>query len=1379
MERLRDTLDSSLSPADEKGRYYNKIPGFSMTAGATPYPDVVSREECQSKCSPDAECKSYSWRGGADKACLTSTEALSYDSAYNLYVQSRTSEKRTYREFPGLVYRATGWVEKVGIEATECQKVCDSTAACAAFSYTIPNEDVSLAKCLLSGKAISYSPGFNYYEKKGVKVSTTTADGEVTVPTPEKKPEVSAMKKELMKDLEGKIKGAAVEIKESQKVELEMLKQKKETESELRKQTIQAKETEAKNLLSEKSGIKEEVDNKLTKFALDESKKMAVDKEKEMLRLAAAAMKNKATLDDEKAKREQAFATLAADNAKTEADTAAKDAQMRGEQEAKVTAESQKIADEERKLQKDKENIAAENAETALETASALAEKKAADVKLKLKTEQDKILISQSEQLAKQREAAVAKETEQKVANTRTAAATEQTAQRQEQAENLKKQNALAQVQTSEQNKVDAKADQQREKLQNNLVIAEEGRLQKAGEEVQKALMKQSEAEADKKKEEAMALIAKDEQDVKSAKELSDVENAAKVKMAAAKKISDERLEQLKFEADKEEEVRAEASRNVANAAGIEAKEAAEIEAKKAEVDAAEKEAEVKKAEEESAKQVAAEAKAAKLKEAAAAAKLKSDEELAQKNIEEQKADNIAKAKAKRVEEEAKQKAVEAKAVADAELEKSKAEQEAKDQAAKAAEQANIAARTAIETVYATVAAFTDSGIKLVGANIEQMEADVKKAKETLSTARAQSRNANKTYTDAVKLHKMAITLAKKATGEDKATDDAAATAAKNNVAEAKMEAEAKEDALKKQGEKAKAEATERAEDQAADEAKKEVDQKAERAKADAAANPNALSLLETRESARYHRLIRARRHLLHDLEDSLQVAPPHRRLLQADAKSSNVTKSPTTLRTLAPTVTPTRAPTQSPTVDDEIAKAAREARTQVNLAALAENKALTEKTLQTKKLLEQEAAYELATKEQRVIIANTMPANTPQGKLPEMTKQKGYLELQNAEDHIREVFLKFDMSTLEAGDVIKGGVLRMYKKSGGEADAIVRISVCAWERGTITFTNSQKFGEKQCQKSPSKLPSLNQQWAEITLDGPALEKKKNADTHLCLKIEGGPSGEPDVFDSENTANKPELKLEIIKATTAEEKAAKLAAEQKKQDQIKEKARFKITKLKDLTAKFKTAKLAVKKEAEDKTEAGFDTQCQAELELKTTGSGLAALKASESAKTASATKTEVQNKRKELTATFDAENKIKVANSNTAVGSAERTKLETELKEATGKTIDQQMATFTQQAETNANEEAGKAAEIAVSALTKEMTQKCEKSKEDRIKGYQKLTSDDEASIKTQAEAALPAAMEKFVPSREMEVVRLKESAYTSHLQHSQVQLLDDGAVSW
>merc|ERR1712086_1045880 len=139
--------------------------------------------------------------------------------------------------------------------------------------------------------------------------------------------------------------------------------------------------------------------------------------------------------------------------------------------------------------------------------------------------------------------------------------------------------------------------------------------------------------------------------------------------------------------------------------------------------------------------------------------------------------------------------------------------------------------------------------------------------------------------------------------------------------------------------------------------------------------------------------------------------------------------------------------------------------------------------------------------------------------------------------------------------------------------------------------------------------------WAEIVLDGPALEKKKNADTHLCLKIEGGPSGEPDVFDSENTANKPELKLEIIKATTAEEKAAKIAAEKKKQDQIKEE------------------KLAGKKETEDKAEAGFDTQCQADLELKTQGSGLAALQASELAKTASATKTEVQNKRKELTAT--------------------------------------------------------------------------------------------------------------------------------------------------
>jgi len=461
------------------------------------------------------------------------------------------------------------------------------------------------------------------------------------------------------------------------------------------------------------------------------------------------------------------------------------------------------------------------------------------------------------------------------------------------------------------------------------------------------------------------------------------------------------------------------------------------------------------------------------------------------------------------------------------------------------------------------------------------------------------------------------------------------------------------------------------------------------------------------------------------------------------------------------------------------VAKAAREARMQVNLAALAENKAKAEKDLRTKKFLEEEAAYQLSTKETQVAIANTMPANTPQGKLPEMTKQKGFLQLQNAEDHIREVFLKFDMSTLEAGDVIKGGVLRMYKKSGGEADAIVRISVCAWERGTITFTNSQKFGEKQCQKSPSKFPALLNTWAEIVLDGPALEKKKNADTHLCLKIEGGPSGEPDVFDSENTANKPELKLEIIKATTAEEKAAKIAAEKKKQDLIKEKARFKITTLKELTAEFKKEKLAGKKETEDKAEAGFDTQCQADLELKTQGSGLAALQASELAKTASATKTEVQNKRKELTATSEAENKNKVANSNTAVGSVERTKLETELKEATAKTIEQQMATFTQQAEKNAQEEASKAAETAVAALTKEMTQKCEKAKEERTKGYQQLTTDDGASIKTQAEAALPAALEKFVPSREMQVVRLKESAYTSHLQHSQVQLLDDGAVSW
>jgi len=1406
VERLRDTLDSSLSPADEKGRYYNKIPGFSMTAGATPYPEEVSREGCQSKCSPDPECKSYSWRGGADKACLTSTEALSYDSAYNLYVQSKTKKTRTYREFPGLVYRATGWVEKVGIAATECQKVCDSMDACAAFSYTIPNDDVSLAKCLLSGKAISYSPGFNYYEKKGVKIATSTADGEATVPTAEEKQKVSPVKKALMKDLRGKIKEAKGEIKASLKAELAMMKEKKQMEKALRKKTKEVERAETKKQKSEKKGIEEEVDKKATAFALDESKKMAVKKEQEILQLAAAEMKNKETLDDTKATREQAIATSAAETAKTDAETAKKSAEMKGEQEAKDTAEKQKISDEEGKLQKDKETIAAENAKSAVEVAAAAANKKAADVKLAMKTEQDKILVSATEKLAVVKEAEAQKDTEAKVAEARAAAAKEQTAERQEQGEEVKKQNALAQVKTSEQNKVNAKTDAEREKNKNNLMIAEEVRVQKAGEEVQKALGKEAEAEAKKKEEQAMALIAKDEQDVKNAQALSVMENLNKEKMAEAKKISDQQLEKMKFEEAKKEEVRAQASRNVAKAADLEARDAAKIEAKKAEVEAATKEAEVKQAEEDAAKQIASEAEKAKLEAKQAVEKLASDEKLAQESIETQKADDIEKAKAKRVEEVAKQKAVEAKAVADAKLEKSNAEQEAKDKTAKAAKQADMASRIAIQTVYATVAAYTDSGIKLVGSNIAQMEAEVKKAKEAVVVARVQSRNANKTYIDAVKLHKTAVILAKKATGEDEASDEAVANAAKSNVAEAKIEAEAKADKLKKKGEEVKAAAAERAADRVADEAKKKAEQKAERVKAAAAAAPrqrprapaprqrpraaaapaaaapaapNALSLLETRESARYHRLIRARRHLLHDLEDSLQVASPQRRLLQEDAKSSNITKAPTPLRTLTPTVTPTRAPTPSPTVDDAIAKAAREARMQVNLAALAENKAKAEKDLRTKKFLEEEAAYQLSTKETQVAIANTMPANTPQGKLPEMTKQKGFLQLQNAEDHIREVFLKFDMSTLEAGDVIKGGVLRMYKKSGGEADAIVRISVCAWERGTITFTNSQKFGEKQCQKSPSKFPALLNTWAEIVLDGPALEKKKNADTHLCLKIEGGPSGEPDVFDSENTANKPELKLEIIKATTAEEKAAKIAAEKKKQDLIKEKARFKITTLKELTAEFKKEKLAGKKETEDKAEAGFDTQCQADLELKTQGSGLAALQASELAKTASATKTEVQNKRKELTATSEAENKNKVANSNTAVGSVERTKLETELKEATAKTIEQQMATFTQQAEKNAQEEASKAAETAVAALTKEMTQKCEKAKEERTKGYQQLTTDDGASIKTQAEAALPAALEKFVPSREMQVVRLKESAYTSHLQHSQVQLLDDGAVSW
>merc|ERR1712086_409169 len=113
-----------------------------------------------------------------------------------------------------------------------------------------------------------------------------------------------------------------------------------------------------------------------------------------------------------------------------------------------------------------------------------------------------------------------------------------------------------------------------------NLMIAEEVRVQKAGEEVQKALGKEAEAEAKKKEEQAMALIAKDEQDVKNAQALSDMENLNKEKMAEAKKKSDQQLEKMKFEEAKKEEVRAQASRNVAKAADLEARDAAKIEAK-------------------------------------------------------------------------------------------------------------------------------------------------------------------------------------------------------------------------------------------------------------------------------------------------------------------------------------------------------------------------------------------------------------------------------------------------------------------------------------------------------------------------------------------------------------------------------------------------------------------------------------------------------------------------------------------------------------------------------------------------------------------------------------------------------------------------------
>merc|ERR1711975_144402 len=316
VKQLRD------SPSEKAASHYNKIPGFSLTNGATEHDGKTSREECRGVCSADPECKSYSWRE-SDKTCVTSKNKVEYDSQYTLYVKAKLSGTQgKFRSFPGLVYRTTNYLEcnsddcdkdkKCACDkqkgecdsAKQCECQCSILASCESFSYRKVTADKA-SQCLLSGKSISYSEGFNYYEKKGV-IATTWAgtdasDAVDSSEAPKPSEAQSAALQALLQHVKAKAEAARASIKKAEGEE-------ENAAAEEQKDLAETKEKE-KEAANE---IQKEQTREQGNFIKKNVAQAASEREQKNLEFAAAALKEKKEEEAEQAKSAEARAAKTA-----------------------------------------------------------------------------------------------------------------------------------------------------------------------------------------------------------------------------------------------------------------------------------------------------------------------------------------------------------------------------------------------------------------------------------------------------------------------------------------------------------------------------------------------------------------------------------------------------------------------------------------------------------------------------------------------------------------------------------------------------------------------------------------------------------------------------------------------------------------------------------------------------------------------------------------------------------------------------------------------------------------------------------------------------------------------------------------------------------
>jgi hypothetical protein len=817
VEQIRD--NHGATPSEEAADFYNKIPGFAMTAGASEF-DMSSVEDCKAKCSPDEECKSVSWNSAEGK-CIISTEALSYDPNFTLFTK-KTRDNSEYNSFHGLVYRETGRKPTIGEPQVNCESACTNDKSCKAFSYS-NTDDQSRAKCWLSSQAISYNDNFVYYEKKGVDkqiaAQNEAADSGSSAPSVEEQatedPEVKAFEiKEKAKEKE------AAKAKAASKEEMAHYKsQRDEMRKEASEKIAQITGDATKKVNDAKAAAQKQVEKSKTEYKAQAAKDWERKKETLKLEFAASELRQKEAEKNTIYTEDQAEHERLALETKEIAEKASFGALSIGEKKAMLKAKDVKVEADKKAFEKAKENL--KDLETHFNDGTTAGSKKGFE---------EQVAKIQAE--AAQKAENLQKEVDEKAAENRkdagqagNSAESEIAKVRAEAAANVEKARQAAQdtctqrvAERANKNAVNNQLLQNETQASLKESLERQAADEKAVDDANKAAQKSEQeslaAEAAAAQSQALAKVEEANAQVKAEQALA----ASKIKEQVEEQEKSRQLDEKKEEVKEEDQKRARAEQAAAKRAEAEAaKEAAERATKEATKASEGAQKVVKLADERSEK--AAEHLAEQRKEhqelsAKSADKLGKYTTEVRKQLETKEKAN--KAEARRLREEAESEAASITSQADAEAEVVK--QRAHEKANKHIEEKKSLAATSVglmETVFkATEAAFVDSGSPIRGLDIADLKVNVQKSTAKYQNAVQEASNAKTEFEDA----EQALATAQNEAGgasrrllqdPNQAAVDEAAQAAH---AQAELAAQnAQDQALEKEGENKKKAADEEA----------------------------------------------------------------------------------------------------------------------------------------------------------------------------------------------------------------------------------------------------------------------------------------------------------------------------------------------------------------------------------------------------------------------------------------------------------------------------------------------------------------------------------------------------------------------------------------